>query len=1533
MSLVISVFSKHAYRDYMLPSLEHADYHIVLEKGFFGLKNNLKVLLEVMDGAWSVRESGDYSLYRSSVPCGKEPLCDGDFLKLVIHQQADSPGETAVYLFVRENVSPFHPFAKYNLCLQEEREIRIGRNSDNHIIYDIQDDAGNSFVSRFHARIVRRGDGLYFINESGNGSYVNRVRLERQEETGLDFGDQIQIMGLHMVCLGDMIAIDSQMPGLTVRTGDGLEPASDDMQMNAGADQSLPSVPEADEIYRPRPVLWEKRDPDEDIVEIKCEAAMEEAKADPVTGSLAVREKLFLAALPGAAGLGLMAFPESSAAGLALWGVGLGLILLSVLIMALAVRMEKTRHKKLTAGLAARREEKRKQLLDRAEEQLSDRYEEKKKELALRYPSADFCSRIGREAGGGLWERVAGQEDFLSFRLGTGSIPSGIRVAADRGSSGGSGRQTLISAADLDEINKNFAFIKDVPVTVNLNRFPRLGIEAGDDMAQAYSIMRALSVQIASACSYNEVRMVYIYDGSLRDQKDAFAFAGWLPHVWSGNRKIRYIGSDEAARREILYDLTHLMKTDGEDSAGKAGGGRDDRHYVFFVTDPDLLPRAWKDFLLQENSEERNVHLIMLSDAITYIYEHCDGILYKEDGSFFFRDLTFGEGRACQFLPDSLDAVKARAFAGRITGIRVKETGMAGEIPDSLSFLDMYQVSGPSGLPVREWWAKNNTADHIRIPLGLRAGGELCQLDLHEKYHGPHGLIAGTTGSGKSELLAAFILSLALQYSPDDVSIFMIDYKGGIMSRMFTDLPHMAGQISNLSGNQAKRAMIAIKSENRRRQRILAEHRISHIDNYTALYREGKVKEPLPHLFLIVDEFAELRKEEPDFLKELISVAQVGRSLGVHLILSTQRLEGTVNDNILTNARFRLCLRMQDRRDSEHMIGHPDAAYLTKPGRCILQIGNDEVYEQFQSAYCGEIYNETLQADRTDESVSLLRPDGRPEITAGHLRMQEKGEGLTAGQTMETQLSALVRYIKETAERDGYGKARPLWPPLLPEVYPMPPVGKDALPANESGREFSIPVTIGRFDDPAGQCQPDLVVDFAGTDNIAVFGSVSSGKSTFLQTLAYGLVSAYSPETVNLCLFDFSSSMLTALEPAAHVRGIVTEFTLDAMGGLLGQVEEELAARKEMMRGGSFLRFRQEKGRSCPALIMMIDDFGAMNRVTENVYLSRILRIAREGVNYGIYMAVTGGGISHEDLPPRLAASIRTVFCLQLPSRYDYVTLLHDTKIDLLPEQGVRGRGLARYGSEILEFQTALAGGHVNDFRRMEWIRSDIGPGSADRTEEADIDDKPGEDRWKDLIGAGPEDFVSLKICGLHKKGKETFLNRLIKEAADRKSCMVLIDRPDGTFTGMYADDPRVLSITDSEELYGFLAGEEGQEGFIRDFSERNRKKHALEEAGEPDLFLKMQEVFEPVFIILPDPSLLEEMIEEIAEKHPAYRNLNEHFSRMVEVGLSHNIYYFMIMNDRIREKMAAGSLREAFDSHAVTVYPDGTGRPVGRIV
>ena len=278
----------------------------------------------------------------------------------------------------------------------------------------------------------------------------------------------------------------------------------------------------------------------------------------------------------------------------------------------------------------------------------------------------------------------------------------------------------------------------------------------------------------------------------------------------------------------------------------------------------------------------------------------------------------------------------------------------------------MYDVGRVEQLNVYDRWKNNDTTMSLQAPVGIDATGIQIALDVHEKYHGPHGLIAGSTGSGKSEFIITYILSLAINYHPDDVNFVLIDYKGGGLAGAFQKrdikLPHLVGTITNIDTVGLQRSLASIQSELRKRQiqfnkaRELTDESTIDIYKYQKLYHDGIVKKPIPHLFIICDEFAELKQQQPDFMDELISVARIGRSLGVHLILATQKPAGIVNDQIRSNSKFGICLKVQDRSDSVDVIKRPDAAKLKKAGQFFLNVGNDELFVLGQSGWAGAGY-------------------------------------------------------------------------------------------------------------------------------------------------------------------------------------------------------------------------------------------------------------------------------------------------------------------------------------------------------------------------------------------------------------------------------------------------------------------------------------------------------------------------------------------------------------------------------------------------
>ena len=342
------------------------------------------------------------------------------------------------------------------------------------------------------------------------------------------------------------------------------------------------------------------------------------------------------------------------------------------------------------------------------------------------------------------------------------------------------------------------------------------------------------------------------------------------------------------------------------------------------------------------------------------------------------------------------------------------------------------------------------------------------------------------TGSGKSEFIITYILSMAINYSPDEVSFILIDYKGGGLAGAFQNketgmkLPHLAGSITNLDTVEMNRALSSIQSELRRRQRIFNDARDalneSTIDiyKYQRLFREGLVQEPVTHLFIISDEFAELKSQQPEFMDQLISTARIGRSLGVHLILATQKPAGVVDDQIWSNSKFRVCLKVQDKSDSMDMIKCPDAASLKETGRFYLQVGYNELFALGQSAWTGAKYYPTeKRKKKIDETINIVDNVGNVvkslDTIKKDLDVKPQGEEITN----------IIKYLIKVSD-ERHISVKQLWLDKIPEfIY----VEKLRQKYNYLPEKGVINPIIGELDDPNNQRQDILTLSLSADGN------------------------------------------------------------------------------------------------------------------------------------------------------------------------------------------------------------------------------------------------------------------------------------------------------------------------------------------------------------------------------------------------------------------------------------------------------------------
>ena len=1620
MGVVVAIYTKSYFQEVILPQVNNADYSLDIHRNLFGLAEDLSVRFENLDGVWRICPHETYRIYTEKEIRASYGVRDKDILRVVT-----AHSEQITMLF-RVLDTAYRSFSKY--VLGHRDTITIGKGRENVIQYDFQ-----GMISGTHAVLIQRGSSWIIRCLGSNGLYLNSRLLTAPAE--LHFGDYINIIGLHIVFLGEYIAVDEsdqavRINGNAIRKACFRRNAEEVHSTDSGEEYSAPAG-HAKILFHRSPRNIEKIDMEE--VEIEAPPASPKARKQPVLLTIGPS---FTMAIPMLLGCLLMIYASRAS------GNSMGLFMYSGLVMAVSSAfigvfwaIQNMRYQKKTEQEEEthRFDAYGKYLVEKTDV-IRGKYEANTKALQDMYPDAETCAAFSENTPE-LWNRNYTHEDFLNCRIGIGDIPFQAQIKVPKK------KFTLITdplAEKPDVILENFKTLYKVPILVDLMHHPMIGIVGGEGKQGAVEVAKLLCVQIASAHCYTDVKMAFIYDGKASDDAGIWEFARWFPHCWSEDKKIRYIASDREQISDVSYELTKIFRQRKEEKANSYGKDTPSRpHIVLFITDISLIEEEILSKYVFERNEALGLSVLILTDTYEHLPNACDYVIQNDRNYTGMYNVSAQKEDRVQIQFDSLTSGSPERLARRLANIEVQEVETGGEIPASLTYFEMYGASRPGDLGALDRWIKNRTYDNIRGLIGQKAGGADCYLDVHEKYHGPHGLVAGTTGSGKSETLQTYMLSLALNYSPDDVGFFIIDYKGGGMAHLFDGLPHLVGQISNLSGNQVHRAMVSIKSENRRRQRIFNESGVNNINAYTKLVKNKEATEPVPHLFIIIDEFAELKKEEPDFMRELISVAQVGRSLGVHMILATQKPSGTVDDNIWSNSKFRLCLRVQDKEDSMDMLHKPDAAYITQAGRCYLQVGSDEVYELFQSGWSGAPYDDTYEAGSSD-LARLLTLSGKTDVTGGHRKAERKIESMrrwlralivcidqTAGDlsgnlgkvcandgvlqeftklvfsaiarsgieyppgrynqeclqnlitlysrqrncsdesldTMiaqaqalgmrlpvpkeKTQLDAVIEYLAQTARENGYVQGHRLWMPVLPERLYLDEfeafrnTAFDGEKWKKKEGSWDLSCVIGRMDDPANQAQMPLHISFSEGGHLAVIGSVVSGKSTFIQSLLYAMTMKYTPEYLNIYGIDFSSKMMSAFEQSPQFGGIAYEGDDKRIAKLFHMLDEILEKRKKLLRGGNYSQYVQVHGVTIPAILLVIDNFSAFKEKTEDKYESQIITLSKEGVSHGIYLVISAGGFSMSELPGRIAENMKTAVCLEMPDKYAYADILHTMKIDVLPETGIKGRGLAYNDGQLLEFQTALALKSDDDYQRMERIleqeekMAQVWKGRCARR----IPEIPEKPVWSEFCRleevqeaaqtkrllpvaydeASAEIYsIDLSriycylIMGAQRTGKRNFMKIMVQSARMLGGDVVLIDG--ASDLAVFSGDEDLIYLHNTDELFTFF-----KEILTPTFQERNRRKKELELGGAED-----EELFEaslkyhPMFIFIAD------MMWFVSQIYSDTRGMSGFMETLIRKGRFHNIYFIANLSVENRSDAMSYQMTADFAGYQTGVHFGG---------
>lgn len=1016
------------------------------------------------------------------------------------------------------------------------------------------------------------------------------------------------------------------------------------------------------------------------------------------------------------------------------------------------------------------------------------------------YPAPNISIKIASDAGkvgsngdqeselaNRLWERRTSDNDFGDLRLGVGSLPSTVVYVGPQSSS-----TEDMQARDALRLAADSKTVTDIPITIPLRFKPKNGKDSssaenarhaigvvGSREGDIHEFLSAVLVNFSTYHSPNDAR---IYLLGLQESRNAWRWLGRLPHC-SSERPQEVLCFEEKSDREGEKEknkVSHFLRgiraiLDERKMRLQDSDNNQDVTLPFLLVVVDLSTPIPEDSMLADLESDPAITMLLnegpqLGAAIFFLVSengqvpsNCQSVIelirsdtinsndVLRDLSFRYAEVGVNTPRYAGQADTIIDVDALLQFSQNLEPLMVRKSYGA-DLPRGVLMLDMLGIKTADELRDRiltNWQTCQipDKADWLKVSLGMLSGGETRHLKFSADADGVHGLIAGSTGSGKSELLMTMILGLAYNFDPSIVNFVLVDFKGGAAFEPFRKLPHVVDIVTNLKGSAVERMFAAIMAEIHRREAINVATESKHIVHYRKnglhvppygnpieIKGETYKTAPYPHLFVFIDEFAEMIAENPEYKAQLNSITRLGRALGITLILAAQRPTG-VTDQMRANIKFRIALRVETREESSEVLRRPDAAYLPTgiPGRGYLQVGNENV-ELIQIAWTGSEYRGGL----IEEKPRVIWHE-RPQKSSGDGDRDE----------FPKVYEMVVDLMTDLAREHSLPQRKP-WPDFLPETFSLQtpidssyinpeglnflltettkPVIETASPENEPPMDtIDAPLTlngaitpwvegngywpgidwdtqamravIGLIDNPYHSEQLPAVVDLR-RGHAVIFGASGWGKTTFLRTLITTLVARHSPEELHVYILDFGGRQLSLFRDLPHLGAIITPDEEERVVRLIRLIDTILENRKSMLSDAGaddiYSYNASHPNITMPAILVAIDNFAEFREGFDHL-MPTLVSLVREARAYGIHFAVSA------QLPGSLSGKLYSLFTERLtlklsdPTEYTAIVGRGARGIDDIP-----GRGFVKVGRRALEYQVALPVGATGDAQDLD---------------------------------------------------------------------------------------------------------------------------------------------------------------------------------------------------------------------------------------
>lgn len=845
------------------------------------------------------------------------------------------------------------------------------------------------------------------------------------------------------------------------------------------------------------------------------------------------------------------------------------------------------------------------------------------------------------------WERRRSHADFLLLRIGTADL---IMPSAAIPTVGMPQEVDPLLLAEMRSLVRAHEVQPDLPTTIDLDCAGEVSIVGPPEATR--HLARVLLSQAAVHHAPEDLHLALVYPDQNAQEWDCLAR---LPHlrmngVFDGPISRRRVAPTQPALEQLLREEIHEASRQAA-RLNRAGGRKarptGPRLLAVVEQEGPALPLSVPDNALDSAAIGATV-LYLVTDRLHEPSDPSLRLTVQHDGTIVIEDLrpvSTEPGRpeqtpppvACR--PDDLGPALAEGVSRALAPYSL---GAAAERQDqdetTTTLAELLGVDDPRAIDPRAAWSPRSPRDFLRVPIGSDDSGATVLLDLKESAQlgvGPHGLCVGATGSGKSELLRTLVAALASTHGPEDLSMILIDYKGGAAFAPFAPLPHVVGLMDNLADDAGlvERARASLAGEVTRRQKQLRDAGSSpDIAHYRRLRAEHPEMAPMPHLFVIIDEFGELLTASPDLVDLLLTIGRIGRSIGVHLLLSSQRIEAGKLRGLDTYLSYRICLRTFTEAESSTVIGVGDAFHLPAvPGYGYLKV-DTSIFTRFRSGFVSgpiDTIDEQPSPEEIEERVPLLLPTYNGLEAESSVTVEDDvPEGHT---TRATVVDTVVSQLAQAAPVSS-----PVWLDPLPSRLTLSRLhsaslrrGRNAVPVPPVP---SVSVPIGIVDDPAQQRQDPWLLDLTlGGGHVSITGAPQSGRTNFLWTLATSAALCLPPSRLAFYGIDATGGGLARLSALPNVGGIATRGDRERMRRVVEEIVTMLDTREQVFSRHRIdsldvLRNRHATGQipelASADVVLLIDGLGLLRSDFEELEES-LDDILRRGSGLGVHAVMT----------------------------------------------------------------------------------------------------------------------------------------------------------------------------------------------------------------------------------------------------------------------------------------------------------------------